>query len=65
MEKIVKLAKKIGLIWNRVQFKQQLLTTISIVSYGRQIRNLAEIENLQPHVTLEILFVDWITEPKI
>ena len=58
MEKIVKLAKKIGLISNRVQFKQQLLTTISIVSYGRQIRNLAEIENLQPHVTLEILFVD-------
>ena len=58
MEKIVKLAKKIGLISNRVQFKQQLLTTISIVSYGRQIRNLAEIEILQPQVTLEILFVD-------
>ena len=53
-----KIGKKIGLISNRVQFKQQLLTTISIVSYGRQIRNLAEIENLQPHVTLEILFVD-------
>ena len=58
MEKIlVKLAKS-GLISNRVQFKQQLRTTISIVSYGRQIRNLAEIEILQPQVTLEILFVD-------